>query len=485
MRQGTQVKQGRQRMQTTFSVGLAAFLLAGCGSLLTPSYERPAAPVPERWSTEGVYQKAVRESDGDAIDMGWKTFVIDERARQLVEMALANNRDLRIAALNIERARAAYGISRANLFPSVSAAGAATNAQGAQDVVGAANSRISHNYGATLGFASYELDFFGRIRNQADSSREAWLQLVEVRDASQISLIAQVVSGYLSLAADQERLKVARDTLDSLQDTLRLTLKRHEMRVASQLDVSAAQASVEGARVDVATYATSVAQDENALALLIGTPLPEALRPPLALFGGSPLLQEVPTGLSSDVLLRRPDLRADEHALKAANADIGAARAAFFPSITLTANVGSGSTELSRLFGAGNGTWTFAPQINLPIFTAGRLQATLDRSLVARDIQVATYEKDVQTAFREVADALAQRGTIGDALQAQQAQSDAYEKSYRLAELRYKNGVDSYLSMLVYQRSFYSAQLSLIGTRLLQQNNLVTLYKVLGGGVRE
>lgn len=468
-----------------FPLAFVTLLLAGCGSLLTPPYERPAAPIPERWPVQANYQKAVREAGSDAIDMGWKTFVTDERARKLVEMALANNRDLRIAALNVERARAAYGISRANLFPSVSAVGIATNAKGAQDVVGATSNQISHNYGATLGFSSYELDFFGKIKNQSDASLEAWLQSAEVRDASQISVIAQVLSGYLTLAADQERLKIAQDTMGSLQDTLRLTLKRHELRVASLLDVSAAQASLEGARVDIATYSTNVLQDENALAALIGVPFPEEMRPPLALLGDSDVLREVPTGISSTVLLRRPDLRADEHALKAANANIGAARAAFFPSITLTANVGSGSTELNRLFGAGNGTWTFAPQINLPIFTAGQLRSTLDRAIIARDIQVATYEKDVQTAFREVADALAQRGTIGDALGAQQAQCDAYERSYHLAQLRYRNGVDSYLSMLVYQRSFYSARLALTSTQLLRQTNLVTLYKVLGGGVSD
>ena len=467
-------------MPRLLPAAIAAMFLAGCGSLLTPQYERPDAPVPKNWPTHGAY-----DSERSAIDTGWKTFIVDARVRQLVELALANNRDLRIAALNVERARAAYGVSRADLFPSVSAAGAVTQTEGARDVVGESTGRSSHNYRATVGFSNYELDFFGKISNQADSSREAWLQRVETRDAAQISVIAQVLSGYLTLAADQERLKIAEDTLGSLQHTLRLTVKRHDARVASQIDVASAQASVDGAYVDIATYTTAVAQDENALALLIGTPLPEDLRPPRGLFNGQPLLQEVSAGLSSDVLLRRPDLRADEHALKAANADIGAARAAFFPSISLTANAGSGSSELGRLFNGGNGVWTFAPQINLPIFTGGKLQSSLESAEVGRDIQVATYEKDVQTAFREVADALAQRGTVDSALRAQQAQTDSYEKSYQLAALRYKNGVDSYLSVLVYQRSFYVAQLALVRTQLLRQTNRLTLYKVLGGGVRE
>ena len=465
-------------------VVLATLLLSACGSLLTPQYERPNAPVPESWPTRGAYENAAKEGQTAAIDTGWHDFILDERLRKLVKIALDNNRDLRISALNMEKARAAYGISRADMFPAVSAAGAATHAKGARDVVGDSSNRISHQYNATLGFSNYELDFFGKIQNQAEASREAWLQLIETRDTAQITLVSQVISGYLTLAADQERLKIAKDTFASLQNILRITIKRHEARVDSLIDVSGAQADLEAARADIATYTTTVAQDENALSLLLGTPLPDDLAPPLGLFD-APILQEVPTGLNSDVLLRRPDLRADEHALKAANADIGAARAAFFPSITLTANTGSASAHLGNLFNAGNGIWTFAPQINLPIFTAGKLQSSLEQAEIHRDIQVATYEKDIQTAFREVADALAQRGTVDQALRAQQAQTDAYGKSYRLAELRYKNGIDSYLSILVYQRSFYSSQLSLVSTQLLRQTNLVTLYKVLGGGVRE
>lgn len=464
---------------------VTTLFICGCSTFLTPTYERPEPPVPQNWPRHGAYEGAILEGQTSAIDMGWKQFIRDERLRTLVEMALANNRDLRIAALNVKRAQAAYGISRAEMFPSISATGTATHAKGARDVVGNETSRISHNYSATLGFASYELDFFGKIQNQVDASNEAWLQLAETRDASQISLIAQVISGYLNLAADKERLKISQDTFTSLEDSLRLTLKRHELKVTSLIDVTSAQASLEAARADVTNYKTAVAQDENALALLIGSPVPAQLQPQLGLFEEAVILEDVPTGLSSDILLRRPDLRADEHALKAANANIGAARAAFFPSITLTANAGSASTALGRLFNVGNGTWTFAPQINLPIFTGGSLQSSLDQAKVAREIQIATYEKDVQTAFREVADALAQRGSVDDVLRAQQAQADAYQKSYELAQVRYKNGVDSYLSMLVYQRSHYAAQLSLLSTRLARQTNLVTLYKVLGGGVRD
>ncbi|MEN3112920.1 efflux transporter outer membrane subunit [Uliginosibacterium paludis] len=471
--------------QALLPVAVATLFLSACGTLLTPKYERPEAPIPTTLPAQTTDGGSNSAPPSDAIDMGWRHFVRDERARKLVELALANNRDLRIAALNIEKARAAYGISRADMFPSVSATGGANHAKASRDVLGTDGNRISHTYTATLGFSSYELDFFGRLQNQADASREAWLQLVETRDASQVSLIAQVLSGYLTLAADQERLKIAEDTFASLQDSLRLTLRRHELRIASQLDVSSAQASLDSARADIANYRTTVTQDENALALLIGTPLPAELRPPLGLFEAAGILEDVPVGLRSDILLRRPDLRADEHALRSANASIGAARAAFFPSITLTANAGTASTELGRLFNAGNGTWVFAPQINLPIFTAGRLRASLDQAKVSQQIEVATYERDVQTAFREVADALAQRSAVNEVLNAQQSQLEAYDKSYKLAQLRYRNGLDSSLSMLVYQRSLYAAQLSLVSAKLSSQTNLVTLYKVLGGGVKE
>lgn len=472
-------------MQRILTVAVATILLGGCGSLLTPKYEQPEAPVPQQWPQGAAYDKAISPATSPAIDMGWRSFIADERLKKLVELALANNRSLRVSALNIEKARAAYGISRADMFPSIDATGSATHSKSARDVVGDSASRISHNYAATVGFSSYELDFFGKIQNEVSASREAWLQLVETRDAAQISLIAEVASAYLNLAADQERLKLAQETWKSEQETVRLTLRRHELKVDSLLDVTSAQASVEAARADIATYTTTVAQDENALAVLIGTPVPADLKPSLGLFEGNTILHDVPTGLKSDVLLRRPDLRADEHALKAANADIGAARAAFFPSITLTGNIGTASTELGRLFKGGNGTWSFVPSISIPIFEAGRLSSELDQAKVARDIQVATYEGDIQSAFQEVADALAQRGTIDETLSAQKAQAEAYAKSYELAEKRYKSGIDSYLSMLVYQRSHYSAQQSLVTARLTEQTNLVTLYKVLGGGVKE
>lgn len=474
-------------MQRILTVAVTAALLTGCSGLLAPSYQRPDAPVPQVWPSGPAYKGVPQSAGADsAADIGWRSFILDARLQKLVEMALANNRDLRISALNIEKARAQYGISRANMFPSINATAAGTHSQSSTDISGnTGSSRISHSYSAGLGFSSYELDFFGKIQNQMDEAKESWLQLVETRNAAQISLIAEVANGYLTLAADQERLRLATETWKSQLESYRLTKSRYDHGIVSQLDLSSAQTSVDSARVDMASYTTQVAQDENALAVLIGGPVPGDLTPPPGLFAQGQVLKEVPAGVSSEVLLRRPDLRADEHALKSANASIGAARAAFFPSITLTANAGSASNDMSRLFKGGNSTWSFVPQINLPIFSGGSLLASLDVAKVTRDINVATYEKDIQTAFKEVADALAQRGTISEQLRAQQSLVDASALSYRLSGARYKNGIDSYLSLLVYQRSLYAAQQSLIGTRLTQQANLVTLYKVLGGGLQE
>lgn len=458
-------------------------LLAGCSAWLTPATVRPDAQVPPTWPT---YPPLVPGADVGADGAGWRSVIVDERLRQLVGLALANNRDLRIAALNIEKSRAQVGIRRGSLFPAIAATATGTHVRSPDDPPGSAGpARISHHYNAGLGFSSYELDVFGRLRSQMDEAQETWLQQVETRQAVQISLIAEVIGGYLTLAADRERLQLARDTWGSLRESYRLIERRHALGIASQLDLSAAAGEVEAARDDLAALSARVAQDENALAVLVGTSVPAALLPADGLLAAGPALREVPAGMSSAVLLRRPDLRADEHALRAANAAIGAARAAFFPGITLTASAGSASADLNRLFGGGSGVWNFVPQINLPIFSGGALQASLDAARVSRDIHVAAYEKDIQTAFREVADALAQRSGLNDRLSAQQARTEASARAYRLATVRYRSGIDSYLSLLVYQRTFYAAQQSLIGIRLAQQVNRATLFKVLGGGERE
>jgi multidrug efflux system outer membrane protein len=329
--------------------------------------------------------------------------------------------------------------------------------------------------------SSYELDLFGRVRSLKDQALQQFFATGEARRSVQISLVAEVANNYLTLAADRERLKLAKDTLTSQQTSYELVRSRYEAGMSSALDLHQAQTSVDAARVDIARFTTFVAQDENALNLVVGSPVPADLLPG-ALSETLTAVKELQPGLPSDVLLRRPDILQAEDLLKGANANIGAARAAFFPRITLVSSVGFGSDDLGGLFTGGSFVWKFAPQITLPIFNAGSNRANLEVAEVDRDIAVAQYEKAIQTAFREVADALALRGTIYDQLAAQRSLTDATSESYRLSQARYEKGVDSYLNVLDSQRSFYSAQQGLISVNLTRLSNLVTLYKVLGGG---
>jgi len=336
-------------------------------------------------------------------------------------------------------------------------------------------------YNVGLGVSSYELDLFGRVQSLKGQALEQYLATEQARASLQITLVSQVAAAYLALAADQERLKLALDTLVSQQSSLELTKSRFDAGVSSALNYQQARTSVETAKVDIARYSSLVAQDENALALLLGTPVP-AGHLPGRLSEALTALKGIAPGLPSDVLLRRPDILQAENLLKGANANIGAARAAFFPRITLVSSVGFGSDELYRLFEPGSFTWSFAPRITLPIFDAGSNKANLKVATVDRDIAVAQYEKAIQTAFREVADALAQQGTINNQFLAQQALTDATGESLILSQARYERGIDSYLNVLDSQRSLYSAQQNMITVRLTRQFNLVTLYKVLGGG---
>jgi len=471
-------------MRSLLSTAVLAALLSGCSGMLAPGYQRPAAPVATQWPTGPVYGAPSAADDTSAADIGWREFVLDARLQKLVEIALANNRDLRISALNIEKARAQYGIARSELFPSISATAAGSHAETASALTNAGTPRLTHAYTAGVGFSAYELDFFGRVQNLKDQALETFLQTEEAKNAVEITLISEVSSAYLALSADQERLRLAEQTLNSQQQTYGLTLSRFKLGVVSGLDVSQAQTSVDAARVDAARYISQVAQDTHALTLLLGAALPADLMPSAGLDSAA-LFKDIPVGLSSAVLQRRPDIRGDEHALKAANANIGAARAAFFPSITLTANAGRASNNLSDLFSGGNGAWSFIPQLNLPIFEGGKLSAALDVAKTTREIQVAQYEKDIQTAFKEVADALAARASAEQQLAAQQSLTDAQARYYRMARARYLNGIDSYMTMLDAQRGLYSAQQGLISVKLAASHNRVTLYKALGGGAHE
>ncbi len=455
--------------------------LAGCATM-APQYERPAAPVPTAWPNGPAYKEVSgKPAEKPTADIPWQEFFVDPQLRKVIALALENNRDLRVAALNIERSQALYQIQRSDLFPKVDANASATYQRISEAFSGTGLPENIHQYNVGLGVSSYELDLFGRVRSLKDQALEQYLATEQARRSVQISLVSQVAATYLALAADREQLHLAKDTLASQQASYRLVKSRFEAGVSSALDLHQAQTSVDTARVDIARFTTLVAQDENALNLVVGSPVPTDLLP-AALSQRLTALKELAPGLPSDVLLRRPDILQAENLLKGAGANIGAARAAFFPRITLVSSVGFGSDRLTGLFDSGSFVWQFAPQISVPIFDAGSNRANLKVAEVDREIAVAQYEKSIQTAFREVADALAQRGTIDDQLAAQQSLTDATGESYRLSQARYDKGVDSYLNVLDSQRSLYGAQQNLIGVRLARLANLVTLYKVLGGG---
>lgn len=461
-----------------FPIVLAAVLLAGCS--LAPNYTRPEPPIPTGWPSGPAYEERTDQDGGATVaELTWWEFFSDERLRELIGLALENNRDLRESALNIERARAQYRIQRADLFPFLDAAGGYSK-QRIPDTSGFGQALTLEQYSVDLGISSWEADFFGRVRSLKDQALEEFFSTEEARRAAQISLVAEVARSYLLLAADRELLALARQTLKSHLATYDLTRDRFDAGVVSALEVRQAQTTVESARVDIARFVGLVAEDENALRLLLGTSLPAELLPHE--LETVTAMEEIPAGVPSEVLQRRPDVLAAEHRLRGAYANIGAARAAFFPRIALTASAGFASAELSGLFDSDSRAWLLAPRIDLPIFNAGSLRARLSVSKVDREIFLARYEGAIQTAFREVSDALAQRGTIDDQLAAQLSLVDATAETFRLSEIRFNRGIDSFLNVLDSQRSLYNAQQNLITIRLVRLNNLVTLYRVLGGG---
>ena len=494
----------RTVVRATAASALALLALAGCTSL-APDYARPMLPVPATLNgTNGPNGPEGTALAPETGPMGWQEFLQEPRLRELVALALQNNRDLRVAVLAIEKARAQYGVEQSNRFPAVGATAAGTRTRTADDLNTSGRSPTSSQYSAQLGFSSYEIDFFGRVKNLNEAALQEFLRTTENRRSVQLSLVAEVANAWLTLDADGRRLQLAQDTLRSRQKSYELTERSHALGAASGLTLAQAQTTVDTARADVAAFTSQVARDRNALALLAGAPVPAALLPDGANPGAtaSPAraasasasvapapslatpaatLLAVPGDLPSSVLLNRPDVRAAEYTLRGAYASIGAARAAFFPSITLTASAGTASNALSGLFDGGNGTWSFAPQIRLPIFDAGRNRANLQIAETARDTALAQYDKAVQTAFREVADALAERATLAERLQAQQSLQAATLKALQLSEARYRLGADSYLPVLDAQRALYSAQQTLIGLALAEQANRITLYKVLGG----
>ena len=462
--------------RSLLSLAVASILLGGCS--LIPDYQRPASPVDSLWPSEaGGAQTATA-----AADLDWRAFFKDPALQGLIDTALANNRDLRVAALNVEAYAAQRQIQRSALFPSVTADGGATRQRLPGSLSSSGEPSISSQYSATVG-ASWELDLFGRLRSLDEQALQQYFATEEARRATQIALVASVANAWLTLQADQELLQLTQDTLKTYQQSFALTQRSYDVGVADALALAQARSAVESAQVSLAQYSRQVAQDRNALVVLLGSGKAGGLP------AGQPLdddlLLEVPAGLPSDLLQRRPDLRQAEHQLQAANANIGAARAAFFPSVSLTANAGSLSPDLAGLFDAGSGSWLFQPSISLPIFNAGKLRASLDYAELQKDIQVASYEKAIQTAFQEVADGLAARATYQQQLEAQRALVKTNEEYYRLAERRYRTGVDSYLTLLDAQRQLFSVRQQLIGDRLAQLTSEVELYKALGGGWRE
>jgi multidrug efflux system outer membrane protein len=462
----------------TLVVAVAAALAGACS--LIPAYERPAAPVPAAFPDAAPADAGKAGVAADAL--AWREYFADARLRELIDLALANNRDLRVATLNIERARAQYGIQRAELFPSLTANGGLTAQRRQPAEAGSdAEPTTTRQYTATVGFASYELDFFGRLRSLNEQALEQYLGTEEARRSAQISLVAAVAETWLRLAADRERLALSNGTLATRQKSYELIKRSVDVGATSALELRQAQTLFEGARADVARYTALVAQDRNALALVVGAPVPVQLLPD-SLAESLTGVAELPAGVPSEVLARRPDILQAERQLRAANANIGAARAAFFPRITLTATAGSASSTLDDLFDAGTGTWSFVPQIVLPIFHAGQLSANLEAARVQREITLAQYEKAIQAGFREIADALAERATLAEQLDARRKLVDATADGFRLSDARYRAGVDSYLGLLDAQRTLYGAELDLIGVRLSEAANRVALYKALGGG---
>lgn len=459
---------------TTLSLStLALLLLSACQ--LAPEQQAIELPVPT------TYASAAQGSGSKATELHWQQFFNNTKLQQLITLSLGNNKDLQIAALNVQRVRSLYQIEDSALYPALDLNASGTRQRLPGDLTGTGNAQISQQYSATVGITSYELDFWGKVRNQSEQALQQLYATEQVQLSSQISLVAELANAWLTYAADQQLLELATHTLHSQQKTLELTEQSYHLGAASALTLQQVKSTVATAKVDIARYQRLVARDKNALDLLTGTQVPSDLLPDQPL---SKLLQlpELPAGLPADLLQQRPDLKAAEHDLLAANANIGVAKAAFFPSISLTANAGSASAELDNLFTGGSGSWSFIPSVKLPIFNMGRTQANLEVAQAQQQVALATYQQKIQQAFREVSDSLADRAGYAAQLQAQQDLAISNQQRFILSEARFKQGADSYLQVLDAQRSLYSAQQQLVSTQQALLASQISLYKVLGGG---
>jgi len=435
---------------------------------MIPQYERPVASVARTFPNS-----AETNSAPAAADHACREVFTDERLKKLIELALANNLDFRVVALNVEQSRAQYRITRAASFPTVDSGGSFTRLHAA--------GVTADSWSASIGTTAYEVDFFGRVRSLNRQALEKYFATAEAKRSAQISLVSEVASQYFTLRQAEAQLELAKQTLAAVQESYGLNKATFDAGGSSELDLRTAEGQVQTAKINVLSYNLARAQAENYLTLLVGEPLPADLPAPQP-FAETNLVAEVPAGLPSEVVERRPDILEAEHTLKAANANIGAARAAFFPLVQFTGSIGTTSTEFQKLFGAGTGVWSFSPQITLPIFTGGQNRADLDAAKIGTRIEVANYQKAIETAFREVADALVATQIYAEQLAAQTHLIAAQQRRYELANLRYRQGDDTYLNVLSAQQDLYSAQQSQLATQLNKLTSEIALYKSLGGG---
>jgi multidrug efflux system outer membrane protein len=443
----------------------AGLALGGC--TMIPGYERPTAPVAAQ------YPGVTRTNESRAADIAWQNVFADERLQQLIGLALTNNLDLRVAVLNVEQSRAQYRITRSASLPTVDGNAGYTRSHAA--------GFTSEQWSASLGTTAYEVDLFGHVRSLNRQALEKYFATAEAKRDAQITLVSEVATEYFTLRQAEEQLQLAQQTLKAVQQSYDLNKATFDAGASSELDLRTAEGQLQTAKINVLTYQREQAQAEDYLALLIGEPLPANLSAPRS-FSDTNLVADVPAGLPSELVQRRPDILEAEHSLKAANANIGAARSAFFPTITLTASAGSTSSQLAQLFGAGTSVWSFAPQVTLPIFTGGQNRAELDSAKIASRIEVANYQKAIQTAFREVADALVAISTYAAQVDDEAVAINAEQVRYDLSNLRFRQGEDTYLNVLLAQQDLYSAQQGMLQAQYNKIASQISLYQALGGG---
>ncbi|WP_426169731.1 efflux transporter outer membrane subunit [Sandarakinorhabdus sp. DWP1-3-1] len=454
-------------------------LLATTGCSMAPKYVRPAPPVPMSWPVGDAY---LRQSEAALPSVSYRDVFRDARLQRLIETALANNRDIRIAAANIAAARAQYRIQRAQIFPTVAGGGSYTRSQtsGSGTGTGGGFARPGGTFSADVGISGFEIDLFGRLRSLSEADLNRYFASEAAARATRLTLVGDIADAWLAYAADRSLLQVAQNTVASARRSVELTRARLTGGIAPRTDLAQSQQILGQAEADVALQTTAIAQDINALRLLVGADIDASLLVDTIAAAG-PTVAPAPAGLDSTILLRRPDIVQAEYELRAANAEIGAARAALFPTISLTSVLGFASTALGSLFSGDSFTWSVTPSLNYSIFRAGAGRAQVQLSEAQRDAAVASYERAIQTGFRDVADALARRGTLAAQQAAVDAQAAAAADTFRLTEARYRGGIDPFLSSLDAQRSLYAAQRAQVNVRLVAASNGVTLYRVLGG----